>query len=83
MQTAWRLFKKHLTAIIFYMIYLWIFINSLMREFEYKRIIKENGGKWPYGVREWDGVLLFVFAFFFFVVTCGYYAGLKNNFMHG
>jgi hypothetical protein len=50
-----------------------------MREFDYYRIVKENNGKWPYGVREWDGVLLFLVGFIFILVSSANAIGAKEN----
>ena len=68
MKIDWQEFKKHPVAIIFYLIYFLIFISSVNTELNFKRILIENHGKWPYGVREWDGGLLILFAIIFSIV---------------
>ena len=69
MKTIWQIFKKYPVAITFYLIYFWVFISCVERELDFKRILRENHGKWPYGVREWDGALLILFAGIFAFIT--------------
>jgi hypothetical protein len=62
--------SKHPVLIIFYLVYFLLFISSVKDELDYERIVKQNGGRWPYGVREWDGVLLVLVGFIFIFISC-------------
>jgi hypothetical protein len=69
MKIAWQEFKKHPISIISYLIFLIIFIQQIRIELDFQRIIAQHHGKWPYGVREWDGMLFFLYAIVFVIVA--------------
>ncbi len=67
--TAWQIIKKYPISIISYLLYFKIFISSSIQQLEYERIVRQNGGKWPYGAREWEGVLVVAIAIILIIVS--------------
>jgi hypothetical protein len=59
----------HPFSAICYVLYLTLFVSQVIRELKYQRIVAQNNGKWPYGVREWAGIPVYLFGIIFLVVT--------------
>lgn len=74
--------KRHLTAILFYAVYCLIAIRSIQIELYDREILRKNHGRWPYGVREWDGGLITIYAFIFLFVSVGYAATSKQRWFY-
>ncbi len=77
---VWRLFTKHPISIVFYLLYLLVLIFSVTGKIEYKKILKANGGEWPYAHREWVDVALFLFAIIFLFALIINVAVTKKSF---
>lgn len=59
----------HPLSAICYVLYFTLFVSQVIREFEYQRIVEQNNGKWPHGVREGAGIPVYLFGIIFLIVT--------------
>lgn len=59
----------HPISTICYILFFTLFVSQVIRELEYQRIVEQNNGKWPHGVREWVGIPVYLFGIIFLVVT--------------
>jgi hypothetical protein len=72
-KAALQRIKQHPFSVIFYILYFAFFISQTLRELDVQRILKQNNGNWPYGVREWAGIPVYLFGIIFLIITiiCG------------